>query len=301
MKINSKILKSILIALIAAILFILPNSKVPYVDNNTEIYFNSAITQASIAYGVCRGINAAASVIKESQIQIEPAGLGVSLAAGQVLDPLDDMTERASDVLVTAIVSLGIQEIAYEICVSYAPPLIATALLLFLLASFVKHEKARALRNIILRGMAILAIARFCLPASSIASNYLHENFFTPKITQAREELSLGLPDLDKLKNFKLGEVDGVMGTLKNGFGFVEGKTTELTSALKMMAKNMTSIISNLLKISSLYVAIFLVQVILLPIMAFWILIKIVNVLFTLSIPVIIKQSDLLSKFETQK
>lgn len=74
------------------------------------------MTKAGVAYGVCRVVNASVSAIKESQIQIEPAGLGVSLAVGQVLDSLDDMTERASDILVTAIVSLGIQKIVYELC-----------------------------------------------------------------------------------------------------------------------------------------------------------------------------------------
>ena len=301
MKINARIAKPIGIVLIAVILFVLPNFKLPYIDSNTEAYFKSAITQASVAYGVCRGVNAVVSVIKESEVQIEPAGLGVSLAAGQVLDPLDDMTERASDVLVTAIVSLGIQEIAYEICVSFAPRLIGTALLLILLFSFFKHEKAQIIQSILLRAMVILVIARFCLPLSSIVSSYLQDHFFTPKITQARLEMSKGLPNLDSLKDFRMPEVDGVLGTVENGFEFVAQKSAKLASALRVLARNMAGITNNLLKITSLYLSIFLIQVILIPVLTFWIFIKIVNSLFTLKIPLIIKHAELKSKLETPK
>ena len=104
MKINPTIARLILLVAVAIMLFILPGLKLPYLDQKADTYFSEAMTKAGLAYGVCRVINASVSVIKESQVQLEPAGLGVSLAAGQLLDPLDDMTERASDILVTAIV-----------------------------------------------------------------------------------------------------------------------------------------------------------------------------------------------------
>ena len=132
MKINPTIAKPILLLVAAVVLLMLPGLKLPYIDENTDTYFSDSMTKAGVAYGVCRVVNASVSAIKESQIQIEPAGLGVSLAAGQVLDPLDDMTERASDILVTAIVSLGIQKIAYELCVAFVPSLIGFAIIVLL-------------------------------------------------------------------------------------------------------------------------------------------------------------------------
>ena len=133
MKIQPSVAKPILLTLTALALFMLPGLKLPYVDRTADAYFTDAMTKAGAAYGVCRVVNASVSVIKDSQIQIEPAGLGVSLAAGQILDPLDDMTERASDILITAIVSLGIQKIAYELSVAFAPAVIAICLIAFVI------------------------------------------------------------------------------------------------------------------------------------------------------------------------
>ena len=129
-----KIKKSIW-AVVAVILFCLPGLRLPYLDQNADVYFTKAISKAGTAYAICRGINAGVSVIKESQLHLS-LGAGVSLAAGQILDPLDDLTERTSDILITAIVSLGIQKIVYELCLWLTPFLLAAAIVVLIVISF---------------------------------------------------------------------------------------------------------------------------------------------------------------------
>ena len=266
-------------------LFILPGLKLPYLDQKADTYFSEVITKAALTYSVCRVVNASVSVIKESQIQIEPAGLGVSLAAGQVLDPLDDMTERASDILVTAIVSLGIQKIAYELSVAFAPALIAIFLIALVMATILKSVRAKMIREIILKFMVLISVARLCLPISSIFSSYLNGHYFSPEITKVKDELAMSSPVMEHLKDMRMPEIDGVLGTVKNGFKFVGEKTSDLKTALKEMIQNMESMISNLLKLSYLYVALFVIQVVLLPIGIFWLLLRITNTFFGINIP----------------
>ena len=301
MKIYPAITKSVLLTIAAIILFMLPELKLPYVDKHTNDYFTDSISQAGVAYAVCRVINGSVSVIKESQIQIEPAGLGVSLAAGQILDPLDDMTERASDILVTAIISLGIQKIAYELCVTFAPPLIAVVIIALVCASFFKGSRAMAIRSILLKSLILVAVARLCLPASSMASSYLNDAYFFPQIIEAKDKLAMSLPEMERLKDIKMPEMDGVLGTIKNGFSYVGEKTSELGAALMAMVQNTGSMISDLLKLSYLYVAIFIVQVILLPLLAFWLLSRLCNALCGTSIPHILKNPDLMSQSKGSK
>jgi hypothetical protein len=292
MKINPAIAKPVLLLVAAVVLFMLPGLKLPYLDTNTDTYFSESMTQAGVAYGVCRVVNASVSVIKESQIQIEPAGLGVSLAAGQVLDPLDDMTERASDILVTAIVSLGIQKVAYELCVHFVPSLIGCAIIILIGISFVKDDRAKTLRGLVINAIILLAVARFFLPTSSIINAYLQENYFSPQIIQVQDELAMNFPELERLKDMSMPEIDGVVGTMKNGFDFVGEKTSDLGATLKAMVENMESMVFNLLRLSYLYVAIFIVQVIILPIGAFWFLTRITNILFGTGTPYTFKNSD---------
>ncbi|MBA3008826.1 MAG: hypothetical protein KJ826_06260 [Proteobacteria bacterium] len=296
MKINPTIVKSVLLIVAAVVLFMLPGLKLPYIDNNTDTYFSDAMTKAGVAYGVCRVVNASVSAIKESQIQIEPAGLGVSLAVGQVLDPLDDMTERASDILVTAIVSIGIQKIVYELCVAFVPSLIGFAIIVLFGISFVKGDRATTLRGLVVSSIILLAVARLFLPISSIINTYLQENYFSPQIIKVQDELAMNSPEMERLKDMSMPEIDGVFGTVKNGFDFVGEKTSDLGTTLKAMVGNMESMVSNLLKLSYLYVAVFIVQVIILPVGAFWLLTRITNVLFGAGLTYTFKNSDVETK-----
>ena len=293
MKIHPSIAKPILLIVAALTLFMLPGLGLPYVDRKADAYFSDVMTKAALAYGVCRVVNASVSVIKESHIQIQPAGLGVALAVGQVFDPLDDMTERASDILITAIVSLGIQKTTYELCVAFAPGLIGMSIIALVAVSFFKGDRATALRTVVLKFIIIIAVARLCLPTSSIISSYLNDHYFSLEITKAKNELAMSSPEMERLKDIRMPEVDGVFGTIKNGFGFVGEKTSDLAAASKAMIRNMRSMVSNLLKLSYLYVALFIIQVILLPIGTFWILVRITNALYGTNIPYILKHADL--------
>ena len=293
MKINPAITKPIVLVVIALAIFIFPGLKLPYLDQEADTYFSETITKAGLAYGVCRVVNASVSVIKESQIQIEPAGLGVSIAAGQALDPLDDMTERASDILVTAIVSLGIQKIAYELSVEFSPVLIATFLMAFVMTTIFKSKRVKAIREIILKSIVFIAVARLCLPTASIISSYLNSRYFSPEITKVKDEIAMSSPAMERLKDMRMPKVDGVLGTVKKGFNFVDEKTSDLGTALKKMVQNMENMVTNLLQLSYLYVALFIIQVILLPIGTFWLLSRIINALLGTNIPYIISHEGL--------
>jgi len=113
--ISEKMAKACVAISLAVVLFFASGTRIPVLETHTDQYFINAITKAGAAYAACRVVNASVSILKESSIQLEPAGVGISLALGQALDPIDDMTERLSDVLVTAITALGVQKMVYEI------------------------------------------------------------------------------------------------------------------------------------------------------------------------------------------
>ena len=169
---DKKIIKSGAGIIIAIILFFSPGLRLPFPDNMTDAYFEDAITEAGLAYATCRVINASVSIIKESGLELEPAGVGISLALGQALDPVDDMTERLSDVLVTAITSLGLQKLIYEISVSVAPFLIAVCLFILSVLIWIKNPRIKSFHEIVIKFALIIIIGRFCLPISSVINNF---------------------------------------------------------------------------------------------------------------------------------
>ncbi|MCX5870762.1 MAG: hypothetical protein NTY00_09055 [Deltaproteobacteria bacterium] len=278
-------------ALVAILLFFSPGLRLPLLDGATDNYFREAITKAGVAYATCRVINASVSIVKNSSLNLEPAGIGVTLAVGQALDPIDDMVERVSDVLVTAITSLGVQKLAFEIGVAIAPPILAIFLFIFSVLIWFENAKLATIQKTIVRVILLILIARFALPISALANNYIQEHFFADKILNANKELAVGAAELDKLMEFSLPEVDGILGTIKNNASFIQRKSMEFKDAIVATVSNAGSIVENLLKLAFLYVGVFLIQVIVLPIMVFWLLVKFANSLFDINVPVIVHHS----------
>ena len=249
-------------------------------DTMTDAYFEKAITKAGLAYATCRTINAAVSIVQESSLQLEPAGVGLSLAVGQALDPINDMTERLSDVLVTAITSLGVQKLVYELGISLVPPILAVFLLLLSILVWFETKQMNSLRKTVCQVFLFIAIFRFCLPLSSIANELIYHHFFDDQIVAARNELAVGSAELDKLKDLSMPEIDGIMGTIENSTAFLKKKSTEFKDAILYTVDNMGKIIQTLMTLTFLYVGIFVIQVIALPILSFWMLVKISNSIF---------------------
>lgn len=269
----------------------MPGREIPAIDQQADDYFESAISQAGVAYATCRVINASVSVIGDSDVQLEPAGIGISLAAGKVLDPIDDMTERLSNVLVTAIVSLGIQKLAYEIGVSIAPDILGVVLLIYTVLVLVPGQHGRRFQFLLLRIGAIVIIARFLLPITSIANDYLLSNYFSGEIEQATADLAVYSGTLDTLKEIEFPAYDGFFGTIENSASFVQERTLALKDALDLMLSNIGSIIDSLLTLTWLFAGIFVIQVILMPLGVLWLLVKLVNTLFATNLTVLSKAS----------
>ncbi|MFC2133150.1 hypothetical protein ACFLTH_00915 [Bacteroidota bacterium] len=289
---KEKIIKTAAGLMLAIILFILPDIRIPFLDNNADEYFETAMTEAAIAYGTTRVINASISVLQESQIQVEPAGVGLSLAVGQVLDPVNDMTERLSDVLVTAIVSLGIQKLAFEIGISVVPKILAIILIFLSIFIWFNNDNIAILNRGLLRIAFLVIILRLFLPLSSLANDFLNATYFDSRIEQAESSLEFYSKEIDTITamDFPDGE-EGIWGTIKSSALFLGQKAVEFKDALISVVDNVGDIVESLLELTWLYLALFMIQVIFLPLVMFWLLIKMVNGLFRTSFPTLIQHS----------
>jgi signal transduction histidine kinase len=269
--------------LTAALLLFSHNLRLPVLDDAADAYFRTAITKGGLSYAACRMINASVSIIKESSLHLEPAGVGISLAAGQALDPIDDLAERVSDVLVTAVTSLGVQKLTYEIGVSLAPPVLAVFLLLMSILVWFCHNRVQFIQKNVTRFALFLFAARFCLPLSSMANEAVNQSFFNERIEQVRKDLTAGSVDLNKMKDFSVPE-GGILGAAS----MLRQKTEEFKDAVAAVGENMGEIIEHLLQLAFLYLGIFLIQVIVLPLLAFFFLMKTANAIFGTNLPLTI-------------
>jgi hypothetical protein len=272
--------KSVIGLLLSILLFFSSGVQIPFVDSTADSYFKDSITKAGVSYGVCRVVNATVSVIQQSSVQLEPAGIGLSLAVGQIVDPINDMVERLSNVLVMSIASLGVQELAYEISITIVPQILSVLLLILSVLVWFKNARVFKLQRILMSVLVIASIARFCLPISSMANEFLQETFFEDKIIEANDKLTASTADIDKLEDVTVPKVDGFLGTIGNSASYIKEKSVDFKDTIQVIMKNKGVIVENLLRLTFLYLGIFVIQVLVLPLLIFWFLMRIVNSLF---------------------
>lgn len=97
------------IALVAVFIVIL--SWIGVLDTASENYVNSSIVQATAAFAGARALNAVISVAQSTEVSL----VVVSMAVGEVLDPLNDLVEQYSALMKYAIASLLVQKLLLAI------------------------------------------------------------------------------------------------------------------------------------------------------------------------------------------
>lgn len=80
-------------------------------ESNVGNQLSQMLKVTLTVYAIARGLNAVISVAQGTELSIEPMGVGLTLTPGQILDPLNDLIEQFSTVLLMASASLGIQNI----------------------------------------------------------------------------------------------------------------------------------------------------------------------------------------------
>ncbi|UDQ98749.1 hypothetical protein AAEX28_01360 [Lentisphaerota bacterium WC36G] len=276
-----KLVWTLLLIIFSALLFLIGNIKVPYIDASSNKYFSSSIKKATASYAVCKMTNASVSVLKESYISVH-LGIGGNVALGEILDPIDDITERASNLMITAIASLGIQKIIYEITCFLAPKIIALLLIFLTFGVWVNSLKNHRSYAFTKKIIVVLLLARFCLPASSYLSNFIEQQFFEFKITQTNKKIKILLPDYKQ----------------KNSY-FTKAGFNEIKEKVQLVYSNLTAITESYLALITLYLGLFIVQIILIPLVMLFLFIKITKNYFNKDFEDKFKQ--LLSKKRYQK
>ncbi|WP_331774623.1 hypothetical protein [Sulfurospirillum sp. 1612] len=276
---HKPLLKALSLFILGLFLLFSRISTLPIVDSISHDYFIQSIEKAGIAYATCRVVNASVSVVKESNLQLEPAGVGISLAVGQVLGPVYDMVEKLSDILVLAIVSLGVQQLIYEIGVHVTPGILGVLFIMISIMMLAHNQTLKRFNTLLLQLSFLVLILRLTMPLSSIANSFIYHQYFENHIATARKNLELNTLQTDTMQKVTLPQTEGLFSTFRTTSAFISEKTDAFKEIFINTVQNAGNIIDNLLTLSFLYMGIFFIQVIFLPILSFWLIFKTIRIL----------------------
>ncbi len=182
---SRKLLRTVLIIVIAGAAI------TGIVDDASEQYAQQSLTRALVTFTAARTLNGVISVAQGTEVALEPGGVGVIMTPGQVLDPINDLIERFSSVMLVAASSLGLQLILLEISSWW----VVTAMLMVLLAVWLASIWSQGLKEnkyvaMTIRLALMLTFVRFAVPVVIICTNLIFDTFLLTKHDSATAELN---------------------------------------------------------------------------------------------------------------
>lgn len=157
---------------------------------------DAALARALLAFALARGLNGVISVVQGTQVALEPGGLGVTLSPGEILDPVNDLVEQFSTVMLVASASLGLQKLLLGISAWWPITLLLALALAGWIASAWRggaDSRARAW----LRALALVLLAlRFAVPLAALTSEAAYRLFLAPEYEASTAQLEGSRDDL---------------------------------------------------------------------------------------------------------
>ncbi len=273
---QTKVTITILLLLLAVI------SVTKLFDKYGEKYTEEGFQRSLAAFAIAKGLNGAISIVQGTEIAVEPAGVGLTLTPGQILDPANDLIERFSWVMLLCTTSLGIQSILLNIFSSSLFSIAVALSICFITYYLWKvQNQSIGIQNTLYRITAFLIILRFFIPLMAISSDALYKVFLETQYIESKNQLE----ETDKTISMISKESDAPE-TDTQDMSWYESVSNSLSSTLdslnvdnrveqlKLEAEKLTNHIVNL-------IVVFTIQTILFPLIFIWLSMKLIKVNFS--------------------
>jgi hypothetical protein len=204
---------------------------------------DATMKKAFVTFATARALNAGISVLQSGQVSVQAVG-GVSFKPGEVLDPLNDLVEQFSNVMLGATVALGVQKILLSVGAYWVlPPLVAAVAAIWIVFSVFGRTSPRWVMQL----FVLLLMVRFAVPVAMLGTQALSDTFLKPEYE--RSQLAL-----DQMKGKSEAAGQAGAGAAEQGFwdklkgvvsdaGGMRERVAELRDAAGELAERVTMLI----------------------------------------------------------
>jgi len=165
----------------------------PQLDRAANDYTDRLMQRALIAFAVARGVDSAISMAQGTEIALQPAGLGVTLTPGEILDPVNDMVEQLSDVLLWAAAIAGMHKLLLVVSGwIWLTAGLSLLLVIYGLGLWRRVPFPRPLAT----ALGVLLLTRLAMPGLALANEATYRLFFEKPYEESSQLLQLAEMDV---------------------------------------------------------------------------------------------------------
>jgi len=294
------IIKSVLIVLIICCVLIQPMRTISFdshsltrVDEKCIKYLDQTLLRATIAYGLCRATNAAVSFLQEIDVGFEAIGT-ITLNPFEFLDPLNDLVERFSWILLAAMASIGIQEFLIRfIPDSIVNFILLPGLIMWLTGLWTNKYFKINLLSIGKQFVLLAVILRFIIPAEVAVNNWIYDYHLKNKYDQSINHIQIRVEEIkEKAPVEELSTVDsegeqhqqknGTWNKIKsnfaktqNAFSVVGDMSSKLMEFKDWLKTKIPDLFDNFISL----IIVFIINTIFLPVFTLWLIVYLLRII----------------------
>jgi len=239
-----------------------------WADSVAEDYAEQALKRALVTFAAARTLNGVISVVQSTEI-----GVGVTVAIGEVLDPINDLVERFSAVMLVAASSLGLQNVLLNITASPGVTALLVIAAVVAIALLWWPGKIGNTRWVAAPRILIVVIAiRFLVPLLIVSTNLVTDTFLAAEqaeATAALEGTSMAIKEL----NDEIEATTDSDQSLMDRLGSVIDESLraiDVTARLDALKANAAKAAEHIVQL----IVLFVLQTIILPLAILWLLIE---------------------------
>ena len=232
----------------------------------------AALGRVLVAFALARTLNGAISVAQGTEIALQPAGVGVTLTAGEVLDPLNDLVERFSILALTASISLQGQLLLAELLsTAWVNLLLTGCVAIYLLTALI--PKLRSYEKVAARITSLVMFTRLIFVVVMFTANWLgnltladRQTAAVADLAQTRDQISEINQEAELPPSTDPSSAKGSLFDRVSEFFAEQRSALDMSGKLQAVVDRSEAAVSDLISLSTL----FLLQYVALPIGAFW-------------------------------
>jgi hypothetical protein len=263
-------------------------AKTPFarLDQRAESYVEQTMARAAYTFAIVRGLNGMISVIQGTEIAVSPAGIGLTLSVGEVLDPINDLAERFSWVMLVSTTSLGVQRILMEIGDWLGLRVLLTmAMILFAVSTWKRCWGFLDLQSIAVRLVMLALTARLFIPSVALVSETIYDRFLnlqyleaTETLTRINDELKEAVPTAQEKP--ELPESESTLQELRRWMAETK-HLLDIRAKIDFLGAKLERFTEDTVRL----MVVFIFQTIVIPFIMLWALAKMVMLRITPAVP----------------
>jgi len=244
------------------------------VDRVAEAEYEGLFQRALVTFALARTLNGVISAVQGTELALQPAGVGVTLTPGEILDPVNDLVERFSWIMLGATLSLGVQQVLLDIGQWWVlKVLVAVLALTWIGVSWRRsgNEHGGRTHTWLWRALIAVLLLRFAVPLAMIVNEAVYDLFLEGRYLESTAVIESAEAEIDVIHEEASPAVEGegVLDALGRSFDSTR-QSLDFRQKLASISERATDLIEHLLQLG----VVFIFQTGLLPIAFLWLFLK---------------------------